>query len=98
MSSLVPMYDNIVVKPVKAEEKTAGGLYLANPDLAKGYAEGVVLSVGAGYRNPGSSELFPLTVKVGDHVLYRKSVEILVKDGDSDLFLMSEATVIAIKQ
>jgi chaperonin GroES len=92
------MYDNIVVKPVKAEEKTAGGLYIANPDQAKGYAEGVVIAVGAGYRNPGSEELFPLTVKVGDHVLYRKSVEILVKDGDSDLFLVSEATVIAIKK
>ena len=97
MSSLVPMYDNIVVKPVKAEEKTAGGLYIANPDLVKGYAEGVVVAVGAGYRNPGSEILFPLTVKVGDHVFYRKSVEILVKDENEDLFLMSEATVLAIK-
>jgi co-chaperonin GroES (HSP10) len=36
-------------------------------------------------------------VKVGDHVFYRKSVEILVKDENEDLFLMSEATVLAIK-
>jgi chaperonin GroES len=97
MLSFVPVYDNIVVKPIKAEEKTASGLYIANPDMAKEYAEGIVLAVGAGYRNTGSEKLFPLTVKVGDHVLYRKSVEILVKYENEELFLMSEATVIAIK-
>ena len=98
MPSLVPMYDNIIVKPIMAEETTAAGLIIANPDMIKEYAEGVVLAVGAGYRNTGRDELFPLTVKVGDHVLYRKSVEILVKDGDEELFLMSEQVVLAIKK
>lgn len=94
--SLKPMYDNIIVKPVKAQTQTEGGLYLSNPDKAQGHGEGVVIAIGQGYR--AEATIVPLTVEVGDTVLYRKGVEILLEGDDGeDVFIFSEANVIAIK-
>ncbi len=95
--ALVPMYDNIIVKPIKAEEKTASGLYLANVEASQHYVEAEVVAVGQGYKHSGSDTLFPLTVKVGDKVLYRKSVDIPVQVEGVEMFLISEANVLAIK-
>jgi len=95
--TLVPLYDNIIVKPVKAVEKTASGLYLANADASVGYATAEVVAVGQGYKHSGSDVLFPLIVKVGDTVIYRKAVDIPVQYEDVEMFLISEANVLAIK-
>ena len=93
--SLKPMYDNIIVKPIKAEEKTAGGIYLANPDITQQYAEAIVVSVGEGYRVDG--KIVPLKVQAGDTVLYRKMVEISLQDDGEEVLLLSEASILAIK-
>lgn len=94
--SLTPMYDNIVVKPLMAEEKTAGGIYLASPELSKSYAEGVVVAVGEGYKTHDGT-IAPLKVVLGDRVIYRKGVEIAVEDGGDEFFVFSEANVVAVK-
>ena len=94
--SLKPMYDNIIVKPVKAQTKTEGGIYLSNPDKVQQYGEGVVVAVGGGYRVDG--KLVPLQVEVGDTILYRKGVEVQLEDDDgNEIFLFSEANTLAIK-
>ena len=94
--SLRPMYDNIVVKPVKADEKTEGGIYLSNPDRGEQCSTGEVVSVGDGYRV--NETIVPLKVAVGDVVYYRKGTEVTVKDDNGDdVLLVSEGAVIAIK-
>ena len=95
--TLVPLYDNIIVKPIKAVEKTASGLYLANADTNAGYATAEVVAVGQGYKHSGIDKLFPLTVKIGDTVIYRKAVDIPVDSEGVEMFLISEANVLAIK-
>ena len=95
--SLRPMYDNIIVKPIKAEEKTAGGIYLNNADAAQQYAEAEVIAVGEGYRVDG--DVVALKVKPGDTILYRKMVEISLTDDNGDeVLLLSEANILAIKE
>ncbi|PIB35565.1 co-chaperone GroES [Reichenbachiella sp. 5M10] len=60
-----PNEDRILVEPAAAEEKTASGIYI--PDTAKEKPqEGVVVAVGEGTSDK------PVTVKVGDKVLYGK--------------------------
>jgi len=93
--SLKPMYDNMLIEPIKADEQTKSGLYIANPDRQTGYSEGVVVAIGNGYKT--DSGLQPLTVKVGDTIIYRKSVEVLIESDDVEYFLLSEANVLAIK-
>ena len=90
------MYENVVVRRAKVEDTTTSGIYLSNPENAKEYAEGEVVSVGVGYRTKDGIK--PLKVSVGDIVLYRKMVEISISDGGEELFLVSENEIFAIKQ
>jgi len=60
-----PIKDRVLVEPALAEEKTAGGIII--PDTAKEKPQkGKVLAVGKGKKDE------PMTVKVGDNVLYGK--------------------------
>lgn len=60
-----PNEDRVLVEASAAEEKTATGLYI--PDTAKEKPQrGTVVAVGKG------TEEKPVTVKVGDQVLYGK--------------------------
>lgn len=68
--TLKPLDDRVVVEPVAAEEKTAGGIVL--PDTAKEKPQrGKVVAVGPG-RLLDSGERSACSVTVGDHVLYSK--------------------------
>ena len=63
-----PLDDRVVVEPLEAEEKTAGGILL--PDTAKDKPQkGKVLAVGPGRQNKAGN-FTPLDVKVGDVVLF----------------------------
>ena len=66
MSNLKPLYDRVVVKPVEAEEKSAGGILI--PDNAKEKpTKGEVVAVGEGKALDNGSVRAP-KVKVGDQV------------------------------
>jgi len=87
--NIKPLADRVLIEPAKAEEKTAGGIYI--PDTAKEKPQrGTVVAAG-----PGTSEN-PITVKVGDVVLYGKySGTELDFDGGSFL-MMRESDILAI--
>jgi chaperonin GroES len=66
-----PNADRVVVETAAAEEKTASGIYI--PDTAKEKPQqGVVVAVGPGRYADQTGTLIPLSVKVGDQVLYSK--------------------------
>jgi chaperonin GroES len=63
-----PLDDRIVVEPLEAEEKTAGGILL--PDTAKQKPQrGRVLAVGPG-KLRDNGERTPVNLSRGDEVLY----------------------------
>lgn len=87
--SIKPLADRVVVEPAPAEEKTAGGIII--PDTAKEKPQkGIVVAVGNGKPDE------PMTVKVGDNVLYGKysGTEISIEGGD--YLMMREADIFAI--
>ena len=68
--ALNPLDDRVVVQPVDAEETTAGGIVL--PDAAREKPQrGNVIAVGPG-RLLESGERCPVSVVVGDEVLFGK--------------------------
>ena len=86
---ITPLADRVLVEPAEAEEKTASGIII--PDTAKEKPQkGQVVAVGNGKKDE------PLTVKVGDSVLYGKysGTEITV-DG-VDYLMMRESDILAI--
>lgn len=84
-----PLADRVLVEPAQAEEKTAGGIII--PDTAKEKPQkGTVVAIGPGKKDE------PITVKVGDVVLYGKySGTELTVDGGNYL-IMRESDIVAI--
>lgn len=87
--NIKPLADRVVVAPAEAERKTAGGIII--PDTAKEKPQkGIVLAVGLGKKDE------PMTVKVGDSVLYgRYAGTELTIDGE-DYLIMKESDIFAI--
>jgi len=92
--NITPLHDRVVVKPAKAEEKTAGGIII--PDTAKEKPmEGEVIAAGPGARNEAGA-LVPLDVKAGDRILFGKWSGTEVKLNGEDLLIMKESDIMGI--
>lgn len=92
--NLAPLHDRVIVKPATPEETTKGGIII--PDTAKEKPmQGEILAVGTG-KVGDDGKVVPMSLKVGDKVLYGKysGTEISV-DGD-DLLIMRETDVFAV--
>jgi len=93
--NLTPLADRVVVKASEAEEKTASGIII--PDSAKEKPQqGTIVAVGAGKVSETDGKVIPLSVKVGEKVLYGKysGTEVTV-DGE-DYLIMRESDIFAI--
>ena len=85
----MPLADRVVVQQAEAETKTASGIII--PDSAKEKPQkGNVISVG-----PGTKEN-PVTLKVGDTVLYGKYSGTELKLENNDYLIMRESDILAI--
>lgn len=86
---VTPLHDRVIVKPAAAEEKTAGGIII--PDTAKEKPQrGIVVAAGTGKKDE------PMTVKVGDNVLYGKYAGTEITIDGQDLLIMRESDILAI--
>ena len=91
--NLKPLEDRIVVKPLEAEEKTAGGILL--PDSAKEKPQrGVVVAVGTG-RLLDSGNRAEMTVAIDDEVIYGKYSGSDVEVDGEQLKILRESDVLA---
>jgi chaperonin GroES len=87
--NLKPIGDRIVVQAAPAEEKTASGIYI--PDTAKEKPQqGTIVAVGAGKKDE------PMTVKVGDVVLYGKFAGTEITHEGSEYLIMRESDIYAV--
>ena len=92
--NVVPLNDKIVVKRVKAEERTAGGIVL--PDTAKEKPkQGEVISVGEGKRLENGQRA-PFQVKKGDRVLFTSYAGNEVTVDGEELLIMTEDDILAV--
>lgn len=91
---IVPLHDKVLVKRVEEVNKTAGGIII--PDNAKEKpSEGVVEAIGNGFRAE-DGKILPMSVKVGDRVLFGKWAGTEIKlDGEARL-IMKESDILAI--
>ncbi|MCH9742119.1 MAG: co-chaperone GroES [Proteobacteria bacterium] len=92
--NLRPLSDRVVVRRMEEEKTTAGGIVL--PDSAKEKpAKGEILAVGEGKR-ADNGNLVPMSVKVGDNVLFGKYAGQEVKVDGKDVLVMREDDIIAV--
>jgi chaperonin GroES len=90
---LRPLDDRGVVKPVEAEERTAGGIVL--PDTAKEKPQrGKVVSVGPGKLLENGSR-GTLSVAIGDEVIYGKYSGTDIEIEGDDVKILRETDILA---
>ena len=91
---LKPLGDHVVIKPLEAEDRTAGGIVL--PDTAKEKStKGEVVAVGSGRLLP-NGRVIALAVKAGDTVIYSKYSGSEVKVDGKELKIVQESEILAI--
>ena len=87
--NIKPLADRVVIEPAPAETRTASGIII--PDTAKEKPqEGTVVAVGPGKKKE------PITLKIGDKVLYGKYAGTELKLNAKDYLIMRESDVLAV--
>ena len=87
--NIKPLADRVLIEPAAAETQTSSGLYI--PDTAKEKPQkGIVVAVG-----PGTKEN-PVTLSVGDTVLYGKYAGTELQHDGKEFLIMKENDILAI--
>lgn len=87
--SIKPLADRVIVQPAAAETKTKGGIII--PDTAKEKPQkGTIVAAGPGKKDE------PVTVKVGDSVLYGKYAGTEINVDGEEYLIMRESDIFAI--
>jgi chaperonin GroES len=88
-TSLKPLADRVLIEPAQAEQKTASGIII--PDTAKEKPlKGTVVAVGNGKKDE------PMTVKVGDTVIFGQYSGTELKIESKTFLIMKEADIYGI--
>lgn len=94
VTNIQPLFDNVLIKPLEAEEKTASGIIL--PDSAKQKPQmGEIMAIGEGKVGP-KGDKHPMVVKVGQKVMYKKWGGNEVKVGNEEWTIISQDDLLAI--
>ena len=93
---LRPVGDRVLVRPQQAEERTAGGILLPG-SARKKPLEGKVLAVGRG-RVRDNGRLVPVSVEVGDIVVYSKYAGTELSVEGDDLVILDEDSILAVRE
>lgn len=88
-AKITPLADRVLVEVAPAEEKTPSGIII--PDTAKEKPQkGKVVAVGTGKKDE------PMTVKVGDQILYGKYAGTEITVDGKEYLIMRESDIFAI--
>jgi chaperonin GroES len=92
--TITPLFDNVLIEPVEAEEKTASGIII--PDSAKEKPQmGIVKAIGKG-RFDKDGKLIAMVVKIGDKVMYKKWGGTEVKIEGKEWTLVGQDDILAV--
>ncbi len=93
-TQIKPLFDNVLVKPLEAETKTASGILL--PDSVKEKPQmGEVMAIGDGAFDQNGKKV-PMIVKVGQKVMYKKWGGNEIKVEGKEWMLVEQKDILAI--
>ncbi len=91
--AIKPLGDRVLIEIMDEEDEKVGSIYV--PDTAKERPQqGKIVAVGEGKRD--GKDIIPMTVKVGDTVLYGKYAGTEVKHDGKEYLILSESDIYAI--
>ena len=93
--NIEPLYSNVVIKPLAEEEQTPSGIVLPDNADKEKPMQGEVIAVGPGKRME-NGETSPVSVKVGDKILFTKYAPDEVELDDEEYLVIDEEKILAI--
>lgn len=93
--NIKPLGDRVIIKPIVEDVTTKSGIVLPETVEKEKAEKGEVLAVGPG-RVLDNGQLAPITVKVGDKVMFKKYSPDEIKVDGEDLLVISESDILAI--
>lgn len=90
-----PLADYVLIEPIKEPEKTKGGILLPQSAEKEKPEKGKVIAVGPGKRDE-KGNLIPVSVKVGQKVLFKKYGPDEIKVDDKEYLICKEEDILAI--
>ena len=92
---LRPLGDRVIVKPVAKEEMTKAGIILPDTADKERPEQGEVIAVGPG-RLLDSGSRAPMSLKVGDKIVFKKYSPDEVKVNDEEYLVIAESDIMAV--
>jgi chaperonin GroES len=96
MKKLVPLSDNVIVKPLVAETTTASGIVIPDTASKEKPRKGEVIAVGPGRMVEGKRS--EMDVKEGDIVIFREYAPTEIKINGQELYVLGIDSLLAIEK
>jgi chaperonin GroES len=93
--NLKPLNDHLIVKPLSREAVTKSGIFLPETADKERPEQGEVIAIGTG-RLLENGNLVPMSVKVGDKIVFKKYSPDEIKIDNQDFLVLRDGDVIAI--
>jgi len=93
--SITPLFDRVVVLPASREERTESGIIIPSSGKEERPERGTVVAVGPGKWNEDGDERIPMSVKVGDQVLFSTYQDPREIDGEK-YYILDESSIQAV--
>lgn len=93
---IIPLGDRVLVKPLSADDtKTASGIIIPDTVAQEKPEQGTVVAVGAGRMNDDGTTV-PMSVKVGDTVIFSKYGPDEIKVDGEEYYILGESSILAV--
>lgn len=93
--NIKPLDDRVIIKALEEEQISASGIVLPDTADKEKPEQGEVIAVGQGKRLD-NGEITPMSVKVGDKVVFRKYSADEIKINNEDVLVVSESDIVGI--
>jgi chaperonin GroES len=93
--NIKPLFDHILIEPIKEEEKTKTGILLPATAEKERPEQGKVIAVGPGKKDKTGKRI-PPEIKIGDKVLFTKYGPNEIKVGEKEYLIAKEEDILAI--
>lgn len=91
MTNIRPLHDNVIIRPIEGDEKTAGGIILTSKEKPD---TGVVIAVGPGKVVNGT--IVPVGIEAGEKVFYKKYAGTTFSVDGEDLLITPSENILAV--
>lgn len=89
-----PLYNNVLLKKVEAQKTTKSGIIISQKEETEEYA--VVAAVSGEKEVKINDRVYPMPLKKGDKVMYKKYSGTDIKDGEEEYILIKAEDILAI--